>query len=492
MASTDKKENSNTVIVGQDYSMMLSGQTNAVIVKMVISMLLPSKMECKLSNLPRIALVLLGVIGFKMALEESKDWFGKLKFSDIKALVFVYQRYKYNHTTYTFLLTNNKYSFGDVLLSKERLSRMLSLRGVSLSQSGTYYLTYRTYYIKVVVDNGGVSFVFPDIECVNDYMNKNIIEEHKEIISESGTVMYRAVNMNQAGMLKLEATRPYLAFETDIYRELELAIKRHFLIADLYGSNVLPLGLRFNGEPGTGKTTFTSYIYHRGLAKIIIKYDMIQSSKRSFNDNITNIINLIEKEQVGPKDIIMVVFDEMDKWLESYIEYRIQSLRDKSKCKKGAGETNYEAYTAEEEDDIRLRIKEECWDTLFRMFNGELFKDNRRYVFIFNTNHFDNLWIGATDRYDALKKRFGAFDFKACGKAEVVDFLRKMNNKLLEAVKSMDTQRAIYEKLVNELVATDEHFNKIKSDVSIDYRSLMHLMVECGHDLKRVASRLSL
>ena len=153
---------------------------------------------------------------------------------------------------------------------------------------------------------------------------------------------------------------------------------------------------------------------------------MVQAVNSSFQEFITNLDRQLtstaskEKKPDGEHEIVLLIFDEIDKWLKSYINNEIHKLREKSRSQKQVKDDknnssvveHHEKLTEQEEQDEELKLKSQYLDQLYKLVDGHILPDTRKYVIIFNTNEFESMFTDVDSRYAALQDRFERYKFK--------------------------------------------------------------------------------
>jgi len=252
----------------------------------------------------------------------------------------------------------------------------------------------------------------------------------------------------------------------------------------------IPFSVNFDGEPGTGKTTFGSYIVNTGIFSRIYIYNLVQAGKLDFQETIMSLERQIhnsspkDRKEDGGVEIVLLILDEIDKWLESYISHQIHTYRDEARKETKKDSTSggpvliesYAKLTEKEEDEKRIQLKNEFLDQLYKLVDGHTLPDIRKYVIIFNTNNFDRLFKNVDQRYDALKDRFQEYKFKKNGKKEIITYIKGIRDKVKEYCDDSsipEEKRMLFKTTASEFIAYDESiFDEIPDNIEVSYRTI--------------------
>lgn len=499
--------NSKNIIVGPDYGQMIKLQTNAAIVEAFLSMLFSKNTKFNMLTVFTMVRNMAIILVIKTMLEDSKSYLDTFKFTNLNLFRHFYQTMRYSTHNYDFVLVCGKWMYGDHYISINTLTPFLEQKSIFISQQGTYYFEYRSYLIKVVVADKKISFVVPNIDTIKKFVETDIIHRNKEIVFGGKTTMFRAIITSQSGVVKIEPIQLVYAFETSNYIELEHSIKSYFIVDAYLKFPTTPFCVNFDGEPGTGKTTFGSYIASSGIFDRIIVCNLVQASKLNFSDLITNLERQIavsapkDKKADADPETILLIIDEIDKWLESYTSNQIQNLREEARGKKQTtdGKTSgmmvesFEKLTEQEENDKRVHIKNEFLDQLYKLVEGNMFSDIRKYVIIFNTNNFNKLFENVDERFDALRDRFTKYKFSRIGKNDIITYFECFRSKLLEC-KTNNTQKVISSTLENIKALCNydlKVYEKIPESLAITYRTLFKLFRNNNFNVAQTINSLS-
>jgi len=347
-----------------------------------------------------------------------------------------------------------------------------------------------------------ITIAIPNIDAMVRHIDVEIIHKNTEIIIGDKTTIFRVI-VTSVGVMKLEPMQSVYAFCTDNYKRLESSIKYAFAIDAAMRFSSIPLCINFDGEPGTGKTTFASYIAASGIFNRIIVYNLVQAVKDDFMQTITmlerHISSSVPKDLPKDPETILLIIDEIDKWLESYINCKIHICREEARVKKNT-QTNdnqksitsetYVPLTEMQEKEKKIQLKYDFLDQLYKLVDGLVLSDIRRYVVIFNTNNFDNLFNGIDERYKSLYDRFQIYKFRKNNKNEVISYLQGIYNKLKCYISEQSDSSRTHNIL--KLVQYDPAiFSLIPDDICISYRSLLKILRTNCFELEKTIKALS-
>lgn len=478
----------NNIIVGPDYGQMIRSHTNGAILEAFISMLFSKDTTF---NIPTILILIRNMailMGIKAMLEDSKSYLDNFKFTNLNIFRYFYQYLWYSEVRYQLVLVGGKWMYNKSNISTNTLTPFLEFKSISISQPGTYYFDCRSFLIKVTITPNLITFAGPKINSVIEYINTDIIHKNKEILIGGKTTMSRMVSTS-SNILKIEPMQLAYAFPTKNYLELKESINNYFLMDSILKNSSTPFCVSFDGEPGTGKTTFGSYIASSGIFDRIVVCNLVQATNTSFQDFVVNLERQItnssskDKKQDSDLESILLILDELDKWFESYVSLQIHKLREDARGKKQTKDDksqsliveSYEKLTPEEEAEKRSQIRNEFLDQLYKLVDGHILTDTRKYVIIFNTNHFDKLFSNTDERYGALLDRFQRYKFNKIGKSEIISYLQCIIVELQKKLAENENNPKIENRkltIASLCKYNAEIFDQIPDTISITYRAL--------------------
>lgn len=506
MDKNNQSSNQN-IIMGPDYGQLIKSQSNSTIIEAFISFLFSKNTKFDFKNLSILMRNLLLMIFIKTILEDSKSYLDQLKFANLNIFRYLYQSFKYSEVKYEFVNIENKWMYGSKHISLSTLKPFLEKKYIYISQPSTYYWNYYGYLIRVIITANKISFSTPNIEVINRYMNEEVIRKNEEILFGGKTVMNRIVVSNM-GSIKMDPIQMAYAFPTNNYIQLEECIKHTFTVDSILKTTNIPFCVNFDGDPGTGKTTFGNYIASSGIFNRIIICNLVQASSINLQDLVGNIERQIsnttskDKKNDDEMEYILLIFDEIDKWLESYIANQIDKLRNESRNKQQSSDEknntttikSAEKMTKDEEDDKRAHLKNEFLDQLYRLVEGTLLSDARKYVIIFNTNHFEKMFEGVHERFEALRDRFTKYKFEKAGKTQIIAYLKSFVEKIKSYQDSnMDSNdKKIYSSVIQKISDFDDAiYDKIPENIRISYRTLQKILRNAKSDIEQTVNALA-
>jgi len=475
------------IVVGTDYSQLAKLHTNGAILDSVSSMLFSKSMGYKsfLVMLRNVAILIV----VKMILEDFKSILDKFRFTDLYFIKYIYQKFRFGEIGYSIDNVHdkngNKWFNKDEIISINTLTTMMESRTVLLSKPGTYYYEHFGYIVKVIVTGVKITFAVPNISQLRNHIETDVLYKNTEFTFGQKTTITK-ITVKSDDIVKTDPVSITHAYPTENYIRLEKMIHYHFVADGIIKFPSIPVCISFDGIPGTGKTTFASYIAPSGIFDKIYICNMVQLSKMDFKEVIGNI----ERKLITPSNIkdekILMIFDEIDKWLSSYIENqmstmreqarkKVQVLEDKSSdSKKGPTVLeNYEKLTIDEEDERRLQIRNNFLDQLYNLLEGNMLINTKKYVLIFNTNEFSQIFKDTPKKYNALRDRFQQFHFSEIGKTDIIKYLKNINNTFINSLNTnVDCDKIVKELIVDK----DDIYDLIPEDYTISYRKLQKIL----------------
>lgn len=502
-ASTTDGKN---IIVGPDYGQMARESTNSAIIGHFLTYLFAGNVNIKI--LVRNLMIALVV---KTTLEESKGYLDGFKFTNMDYVRYAYQCLRHSEKKYELTLseTTKKWSYDNKNINANTFTPFLESKSIYISQPNTYYYTYFSQIIKVLITNNKIIFHLPNLTSMSKYMDETL-DKHQEILLGNRTAMSRATLNNSSDIMQFNPMPLIYAFETDNYTKLYDSLVSTFMVDSMLKIRQTPLSISFDGEPGTGKTTFGSYIAEKGIFDRIILYNMLQGVNLDFKAMLVSLERIIvqqapkDRKADGEQEIILLIFDEVDKWLDSYINNKIDSFRSESRTKKemkpGSGTEavvleSFVKLTVEEEDDKKKQLRLDFLDKLYNLIDGQTLKNDRKYVIIFNTNHFDKMFEGAGPKYDATMDRFQRYTFKKINKVGIVKYVdgikKKLANITTDSTIPVDKKK-IYLEHIDRITNFDETiYDSIPNDFEISYRNLSKILIDNCFDIPKSLKFLS-
>lgn len=496
--------NNKNIIVGPDYGQMIRSQTNGAIVEAFISILFSKNTKFNFRTVLSMVRNMIILMAVKTMLEDSKTYLDKFKFSNLNPLKYFYQRIRYSEIKFDIMLVCGKWMYHNYYISINTLSPFLEQKSIYYSQSATYYYNMMSYLVKVEINQQKISFCVPNINSIVRHIEDDVIHKNKEIMHGGNTTMSK-VTFTPSNVLNLEPVQQSHAFATENYINLKNSIESYFLIDKALKLPYIPFCINFDGERGTGKTTFGNYIAESGYFDRIIICNLVNVVS-SFSELVQSLETKIktcapkEKKANGDCEYILIIFDEIDKWLESYKLAQIHKLREEARNKKQITNEKTQAVTIvethplseKEELEKMSQIRNEFLDQLYKIVDGHTLSDVRKYVIIFNTNDFERLFADSDPRYLALRDRFQRYQFKKIKKNEVISYLKAISNKLNEYFLDSKIVKNTVSASASPLYIYDEKiFDQIPDNLEISYRTLYKILKNYCFNIVKTVDLLS-
>lgn len=492
------KENDRNVYIGPDYNIIAKQQTNGAIIEAFVPYLFSKRKIIDGTTLLVVFRNIILLLLIKTALEESKDYLNSFKFTDLNFIKYYIQKIQHSEVKFDILLIDNKWIYLNKILSLNSLTLFFEKKMIYLSNSKTYHYRQGKYIVKIITSDKNIVICVPNDSNIITYVKNEIIDSNIDYICGNTTKMYRVI-AHTIGIHKLECIKESHAFSTENYKKLYKSLKNYFLVNSCINSQNI-ICYNFDGEPGTGKTTFGYYIARKDLFTRVIICNLIQLTKKDFKETIKNVESLIISKSsyntinIDENERILLIIDEMDKWLESYLQEITQYNREELQNKKilvdkenSTCNVMAQKLTKQEEIDKKNQLKETFFDQLFALLDGLLLSSNINYVLVFNTNNFDAMFDNCDKRYLALKDRFKKFTFNKNSKNDVIIYLDKFLKYLLKS-KNIDPKDDLYFYLHN---FDRKMYDLIPDNIQISYRRLMTIMQECSYNIECVINQLS-
>lgn len=494
-----QKETQN-IIAYPDYEQISRQHANSSIIEHFIAFLFTkgTKVNCKSIIMLIRNFVIILII--KILLEESKSYLDKFKFTNLEYVKYMYQYVMYSEKRYDIVKVSNKWVYYDKNISIPNLTPFLESKAIYIQQPNTYYYQYNTFLIKVIITDNKITFCTPNVASMIKYIDE-IIDKYQEILLGNKTSMIK-VTLGSSNIPQFNPMKLIYAVETDNYLKLKQSLTSILMIDSVLNIRQTPLCINFDGKPGTGKTTFGSYIAEEGIFDRIILYNLLQSYTIDFKTIIFDLERIInaqspkDKKPDGEQEIILLIFDEVDKYLDSYTCNKIDSFRNEARMKKETKQNNettvlesYTKLTTEEENDKRLQLKVEFLDKLYNLCDGQVLKNDKKYVIIFNTNKFKSLFANAGPKYDALHDRFQQYKFKNNTKNDIIKFIDGIINKIINV---STNKNKLYHSYITNVTKFDKKiYDNIPEHIKISYRSLSKILIDNCFDIPKSIGYLS-
>jgi len=501
------------IIVGPDYGQMAKEQTNSAIIEHFIAFLFAKNTKLNIRSVSTLIRNFAIILVIKILLEDSKSYLDKFRLTNLDYIKYGWQYLKFSEIKYEFSLSTStsKWTHNNKNISINTLSPFLESKSIYVSQPNTYYYPNGSFLLKVIITNNKIIFCVPDSNAMTKYMD-DVIDKHQEILLGNRTSMSRATLSNASDIMQFNPMPLIYAFETDNYSKLYDSLVSIFMVDSMIKIRQTPLCINFDGEPGTGKTTFGSYIAEKGIFDRIILYNMLQGNNLDFKLMLVNLERIIitqapkDRKVDGEQEILLLIFDEVDKWLDSYVCNKIDSFRNESRVKKetkpgsGSGSEpiileSFAKLSIEEEADKKKQLQIDFLDKLYNLCDGQTLKNDRKYVIIFNTNNFDSLFKEAGPKYDALKDRFQRYHFKKINKDGIIKYIDGIINNLSKITTDnsvSESKKKLYREHVSRIINFDKNiYGCIPEQFEISYRSLSKILIDNCFDIPKSLKFLS-
>lgn len=264
-------------------------------------------------------------------------------------------------------------------------------------------------------------------------------------------------------------------YETHNVRGIKGIIQDHIRICNAIG-NYPQCPILINGEPGLGKTKVADYIAYNRICDRTYVFDMTKFRTHNFKDFLVNVATLIDERVPSKRDqkqVDLVMFDEIDK----YIDFWIDNEYDKyTKIEKESNKSNKNVIDLETKEDFERRKKKDFLYQLLELIETRSSKSYRIYIFCANNfwSLFDNLSSTDMLHLASLKKRLINIFFKLCDKEEITRLVNFYN----DLFKVKLPEKYIPEPELAKLIAN------IPEDISMTMRDVYQQLTINRYDLK--------
>jgi hypothetical protein len=490
MSSSRSHQQENQQNVSVDYVKLLNEKSeNGVIINHLIQEIFRMK-SWDMSEVGMLTTKFVAILACKYMVDEFKNFINGFKINNLTGVRYLYQRLtKKGIHVITLNYADNNWSFDTTLLDNNKLSNHLERGGFELMKDGSCYITFRGYIFRVTRKGTKITIVLPSIKSLiveyEDFLhNQQIIKVGKNTICQR---MYMDKEIP-----KIVGDQVYYVYETKNYTDLKNKILNDFETRVALNFQMKPFVFSFNGKPGTGKTSFTSYFAQQDRFDVVLRINMMQMYKMSFDKIIEQInrwrwSNQNDKGNGEKLMTMMIIFDEIDKWLKAWLTESINEMQEDKVYKGSAGRdqngnttgqsvsvTAGKVFTPEQKVEKINELKESFCNVLQQLIDGDKLEKVKYSVVIFNSNDFEYLFDGVNDNLAVpLKRRFNHYTFNYIGYDDVKDFIKDIARK--KGVE-LDEQRI---------------FDKINKDIAISYRYLSIMLSDCYFDFERFSNALA-
>jgi hypothetical protein len=255
-----------------------------------------------------------------------------------------------------------------------------------------------------------------------------------------------------------KSQKPKKLFPSNNYINLSEILRRQFEVSEL-SEMYTPLGILINGEPGLGKSAFADYFSNLGLCDIVIRIDMTHHLKENFEEIENKVMN-----QIKVTDSCVILFDELDKYLDYYINDSYNNI----KVEKDETKINYDEYLKNKKMDFMY--------FLVRLL--EQTGHQSGLVYIFCSNNFHTIFKGIEyTHFDSLLKRFMVIEFNRANSIEIENYIKFYNDSLIGS--------DYYLEKIEEIVS------KLKEELSIPYRNLRFLTIKSEYNWEKLVQLIN-
>ena len=248
--------------------------------------------------------------------------------------------------------------------------------------------------------------------------------------------------------LRGKEIKPKKLFPSKNYCYLDDVVSSYFKVAEMteiYSTK----GVLIDGEPGLGKTGSIEYLASLNKYGRVIKVDMTNELGNLFGD-------IIKKINQKSKETLIVLFDELDKYISNFIRTDYEKKRSRHDPKKGGVLSTWDEHVA--------IGKEKFLFELLNLLENSYF--DKGAIFIFCSNNFDTIFDGVNPRhFESLKKRFLPLQFHRCECEELKDYIRYYNDKFVGS------------KWHREKDMLERELDRLREDISIPYRDISDLNI---------------
>lgn len=486
--------------VGPDYTQMVQAQSNSAILNCVINWIFKPETTFTVGTVTHMSVIVVALITVKTMLENSSKYIDTMQIVDHTYMKYLWQRCRHHYTSTDIFLLQDKWMYDNkgktLALSTDALSTYFSRRDIYINVPGSYYFNFRLYVINVVISKQTIKIRYPDIQILQNAVFDDMVYPNRTSETSDGTQLYQ---LSCTVAPKLEPMRATCAFSTRNYRELEETIKNYFLTGSCLGAPITPLGIFFRGPPGTGKTSFGSYISSSKIFDKIVLCNMVPVTSNSLKEFIglveRQLTNNAKSETLEHKKILLIM-DEIDKWILGRIDAKITAMREearkKSETKEGEAKILFDKLTPDEENAHRKQLLNDFFDQLYALINGNMTMGSRKYAFILNMNGYDELFGNIDKKYGALLDRFSKFDFNYIGKPEIIEYLencaqqmrKKANDPELDSLMKGNTLIQSFDRLSPDV------YDPIPDGIRISYRELYSIFISKNNSMSDIVDKL--
>ncbi len=258
-----------------------------------------------------------------------------------------------------------------------------------------------------------------------------------------------------------EKVTPLNLFPSKNYRLLNRVVGTWKKVTQRNGMRQ-PKAILLDGEAGLGKSCSVDALAKLGEYDSVSLIDMYKLSPK---DILTAFKKLYTQVIEKAKGMSIVLFDELDKYVDAEIHKGYAELVEKrhktlSTLKEGVPpprEVSLEEFT--------VGWKSDFLKTLLQLI--EINTIEHGIVFIFCANNFDSIYEGVNMRhFSSLKTRFTRINFERCDKQELIEYVKYYNSMFKDLPECYCPENQL------GVVLSD-----LREDISIPYRALSDTMM---------------
>lgn len=307
---------------------------------------------------------------------------------------------------------------------------------------------------------------------------------YRELVKEARGELERYQKGKQMGTVCRKFENNYLAtmyqpnrlFPSENYKNLERTLSNYLKVSALTKS-FTPLGVLIDGEQGLGKTKSADYLALQGLFEDIVRIDMTLFLDNAFDEIFKKCYH--DQPVLGPT---LFVIDEMDKYLDYFINKSYQKLIDgmsKSQAKTDGKKTKTTSdIPIPEKSAYVFQKKVDFLYALLRMLE----RDGLIHpcIIVFCSNNFETIFEGIDSiHFVSLKSRFMRFTFHRCNRNELISYLKYYNQLFINTEFYLSEER--FEELCRGL----------KTEIGLPYRSLHHISILAEYNLEKIVNMVN-
>lgn len=256
---------------------------------------------------------------------------------------------------------------------------------------------------------------------------------------------------------------------------------RIFSIIDSYNESSKILGIRkprailIDGEPRLGKTCTADALADMGYGNFdsVCSIDMTKFIGKNFT--LRAIFDTTFNKLSKPKGLIIMLFDELDKYLEMNIKNTFELYVGRMRK---IAEKRDELFVQPDYKAFYTNYKEKFLMELLHLI--EISHIEHGIVFLFCANNFDTIFEGVDmTHFHSLKKRLLKVKFNRCDKQELINFI-EYNNRKFEG-----------SRFYCEPVRLAEILAQIRDDLTIPYGELTDNLTLAENNIEKFVAMLN-